>query len=300
MSTQLAALRPHCLSFWTVLAQSIALISPTMTAVLIVPLMFGTSGQASWLAYAFGTIMLLFVALNLNQFARRSSHTGSMFLYSVAGLGPTAGGLTGWCLIWAYMFIGTAGVTGFTIFAQQLLTMVHVSAPPMVLFAVCAAVCWYCAYKDVRLSAVLMLVLEAVSVALITALAFVVLGHHGFTIDTDQLTLKGNSLSTMGLGVVVAIFSLVGFEAATCFGEEAKNPLKTIPRVHRSPRPTRCQPVARQTHRSDLDTRDDDASRRAADPDRSWRDAELLFASALVHERRLTRGLSNGTSGVLP
>jgi amino acid transporter len=231
MSTQLAALRPHCLSFWTVLAQSIALISPTMTAVLIVPLMFGTSGQASWLAYAFGTIMLLFVALNLNQFARRSSHTGSMFLYSVAGLGPTAGGLTGWCLIWAYMFIGTAGVTGFTIFAQQLLTMVHVSAPPMVLFAVCAAVCWYCAYKDVRLSAVLMLVLEAVSVALITALAFVVLGHHGFTIDTDQLTLKGNSLSTMGLGVVVAIFSLVGFEAATCFGEEAKNPLKTIPRA---------------------------------------------------------------------
>ena len=231
MSTQHAALRPHCLSFWTVLAQSIALISPTMTAVLIVPLMFGTSGQASWLAYAFGTIMLLFVALNLNQFARRSSHTGSMFLYSVAGLGPTAGGLTGWCLIWAYMFIGTAGVTGFTIFAQQLLTMVHVSAPPMVLFAVCAAVCWYCAYKDVRLSAVLMLVLEAVSVALITALAFVVLGHHGFTIDTDQLTLKGNSLSTMGLGVVVAIFSLVGFEAATCFGEEAKNPLKTIPRA---------------------------------------------------------------------
>jgi amino acid transporter len=231
MSSQLAALRPHCLSFWTVLAQSIALISPTMTAVLIVPLMFGTTGEASWLAYAFGTIMLLFVALNLNQFARRSSHTGSMFLYSVAGLGPTAGGLAGWCLIWAYMFIGTAGVTGFTIFALQLLAMMHVNAPPMVLFAVCAAVCWYCAYKDVRLSAMLMLVLEGVSVALITILAFVVLGHKGFAIDTDQLTLKGNSLSTMGLGVVVAIFSLVGFEAATAFGEEAKNPLKTIPRA---------------------------------------------------------------------
>ncbi len=231
MSSEIARLRPHCLSFWTVLAQSIALISPTMTAVLIVPLMFGTSGEASWLAYAFGTVMLLLVALNLNQFARRSSHTGSMFLYSVAGLGPTAGGLTGWCLIWAYMFIGTAGVTGFTIFAQQLLDMVHITLPPMVLFATCAAISWYCAYKDVRLSAVLMLVLEAVSVALITILAFVVLGHHGFAIDTDQLTLKGNSLSTMGLGVVVAIFSLVGFEAATAFGEEAKDPLKTIPRA---------------------------------------------------------------------
>jgi amino acid transporter len=176
-------------------------------------------------------IMLLFVAANLNQFTRRSSHTGSMFLYSVAGLGPTAGGLAGWCLIWAYMFIGTAGVAGFTVFAQQLLAMAHIAIPAVALFALCAAVCWYCAYKDVRLSAILMLVFEGVSVAVITVLAFIVLGHHGFALDTDQISLKGNTLSTLGLGVVVAIFSLVGFEAATAFGEEAKNPLKTIPRA---------------------------------------------------------------------
>ncbi len=231
MMSEPSRLRAHCLNFWTVLAQSIALISPTMTAVLIVPLMFGTTGESSWLAYAFGMIMLLFVAANLNQFAKRSSHTGSMFLYSVAGLGSTAGGLSGWCLIWAYMFIGTAGVAGFTVFAQQLLAMAHLNVPAVPIFAVCAAVCWYCAYKDVRLSAVLMLVFEAVSVAIITILAFVVLGHHGFAIDTDQLQLKGNTLSSLGLGVVVAIFSLVGFEAATAFGEEAKNPLKTIPRA---------------------------------------------------------------------
>src|ERR1700722_6718769 len=101
MLTQPTQLRARCLNFWSVLAQAIALISPTMTAVLIVPLMFGTTGESSWLAYAFGTIMLLFVAFNLNVFARRSSHTGSMFMYSVAGLGQTAGGLSGWCLIWA-------------------------------------------------------------------------------------------------------------------------------------------------------------------------------------------------------
>ena len=231
MITEPSRLRAHGLNFWTVLAQSIALISPTMTAVLIVPLMFGTTGEASWLAYAFGMIMLLFVAANLNQFAKRSSHTGSMFLYSVAGLGPTAGGMAGWCLIWAYMFIGTAGVTGFTVFAQQLLAMAHLNVPAVPIFALCAAVCWYCAYKDVRLSAVLMLVFEAVSVAVITLLAFIVLGHHGFALDTDQIQLKGNTLSSLGLGVVVAIFSLVGFEAATAFGEEAKNPLKTIPRA---------------------------------------------------------------------
>ena len=41
----------------------------------------------------------------------------------------------------------------------------------------------------------------------------------------------GHVLKDIGLGVVVAIFSLVGFECATAFGEEARKPLKTIPRA---------------------------------------------------------------------
>ncbi len=229
--TDIPRLRAQCLNYWEVLAQAIALISPTMTAALIVPLMYGTTGTASWLAYAFGTVMLLFVAFNLNQFARRSSHTGSMFLYTVAGLGPTTGGLSGWCLIWAYVFIGTAGVTGFTIFAQQLLGFMGLHVPAIVLFALCALASWYLAYKDIRLSTILMLIIESASVGIILILAFMVLGHPGMTFDATQFTFKDSSLSSLGLGVVIAIFSLVGFECATAFGEEAQNPLKTIPRA---------------------------------------------------------------------
>ena len=224
-------LRSQCLNFWEILAQAIALISPTMTAALIVPLMFATTGNASWLAYAFGTLMLLFVAFNLNQFARRSTATGSMFLYTSAGLGPTVGGLGGWCLIWAYVFIGTAGMTGFTIFAQQLLGMAGLHVPAIPLFALCAFTSWYLAYRDIALSTILMLVIESVSVAVILLLAFITLSHHGFALDTNQIGLKGVSMSSLGLGVVIAIFSLVGFECATAFGEEAKNPLKTIPQA---------------------------------------------------------------------
>ena len=54
-------LKTNALNFWEVSAQAIALISPSMTAALIVPLMFGTAGSAGWLCYLFGTIMLLFV-----------------------------------------------------------------------------------------------------------------------------------------------------------------------------------------------------------------------------------------------
>jgi amino acid transporter len=73
-------------------------------------------------------------------------------------------------------------------------------------------------------------VLEAISCTLIIGLCFIVLGHHSTTlIDAAQFDFKSSSLSGIGLGVVVAVFSLVGFESSTAFGEEAKNPMKTIP-----------------------------------------------------------------------
>ena len=54
---------------------------------------------------------------------------------------------------------------------------------------------------------------------------------HSFAVDHAQISLSGASFSGVALGVVTAIFSLVGFECATAFGDEAKNPLKTIPRA---------------------------------------------------------------------
>jgi hypothetical protein len=72
-------LRPNSLNFVELLAQAVALISPTMTAALIIPVMYSNTGDWSWVSYALGTVMLLFVALNLNQFARRSTCSGSMY-----------------------------------------------------------------------------------------------------------------------------------------------------------------------------------------------------------------------------
>jgi amino acid transporter len=131
MGEPTGSLRKECLNFTGITAMAIALISPTMTAALIVPLMYSSAGNASWMSYLFGTVMLLFVALNLNQFARRSSAAGSMYGYTVMGLGTTAGNISGWCLIWAYLFIGTAGMTGFTIFSSTLLDMMGIHVSPL-------------------------------------------------------------------------------------------------------------------------------------------------------------------------
>lgn len=224
-------LKPNCLSFTELLAQGVALISPTMTAALIIPVMYSNTGDWSWLSYALGTVMLLFVAFNLNQFARRSTGSGSMYAYICRGLGLTAGAVGGWSLIWAYLGISIAGVTGFTIFSGKLLAMAGINAPPLLLSAICVAVAWFCAWKNVQLSALMMLICEGVSMALIGLLCVIVLFQHHFAIDAAQFDTSAFPASSMGLGVVVAIFSLVGFECATAFGDEAKDPLKTIPRA---------------------------------------------------------------------
>ena len=200
-------LKSNCLNFIELLAQNIALISPTMTAALIVPLMFGTTGNISWLSYAVGMVILLFVAFNLNQFAKRTTNSGSMYTYASSGLGFTGGSLCGWCLDWAYLFIGLAGTTGFTIFATKLLGMVHITLPSVLLFAICLGACFILAFYDIKISTLVMLAMEAFSVFFIVVLCMVVLGHHHFAIDPTQFAFKGVSLSTIGMGVVgVAIF----------------------------------------------------------------------------------------------
>jgi amino acid transporter len=154
-----------------------------------------------------------------------------MYTYSSLGLGPTMGSMSGWCLIWAYTFIGLAGTTGFTIFAGKILDAMGIHLPDVLLFFICITSCFILAYKDIVISTIVMLVLEVVSCSLITFLCLIVLGHHGVGMfDSTQFDFKSSSWSSLGLGVVVAVFSLVGFESSTAFGEEAKNGLKTIPR----------------------------------------------------------------------
>ena len=226
-------LRSNALGLPSLFAQSLAVISPTMTAVLIIPLAFASAGQGTWLAYAFGTVMLLFVVFCLNQFAKRSAFAGSMYAYTAKGLGPSAGVFSGWTLIWAYYFIAVAGLCGFAVFCGQLLSALgyHGSVHPIIFFAISAVACWVIAYKDIRVSSILTMVFEAASVACITALAFVILFKHGFSVDTKQLSLGGVNVRGMGLAVVACIFSLVGFEAATTMGAEAKNPRRNLPRA---------------------------------------------------------------------
>lgn len=202
-----------------------------MTPILIAPYMFALAGNATWLAYVFGGAMLTFVALCINQFARRSSAAGSMYGYVAQNLGPRLGAVGGWTLLWSYGFVATAVLGAMALFVSQLLARDAIHAPAIAIVAVLAVIAWQAAYRGVQISAIVMLVLEIVSVAIITLVVAIVLHAHGATLDRAQLTLRGGFPGGIGLAISFALFSFVGFESATAFGGEAKNPLVTIPRA---------------------------------------------------------------------
>jgi amino acid transporter len=224
-----SSLRAGSLSFIEVLATSIALIGPSMTPILIAPYMFTLAGNGTWLAYVFGGTMLTFVALCINQFARRSAASGSMYRYVAEQLGPSAGAIAGWSLLWAYGFVASAVLGAMALFVS-LLSGATTLSPYLVVVGI-AFIAWQAAYRGVQISALVMLVLEIVSVTIICVVVFVVLHAHGFAVDMHQVRIEGGFPGGIGLAIALAIFSFVGFESATAFGGEAKRPLVAIPRA---------------------------------------------------------------------
>jgi amino acid transporter len=123
-------------------------------------------------------------------------------------------------------------VGGFVHYAKVVLVeFTGRSLPDIPLGIACVALSAWVAYRDVKASARLMLYIELVSVMVISSVFALLLWQHGPHVDTAQLSLHGVSFSGVRLGLVLAMFSFVGFESATTLGEEVRNPLRTIPRA---------------------------------------------------------------------
>lgn len=214
------------------LAQSIALIAPTAAPLLTVPLVFASAGTGSWLAFVISTLTIVLVALNINQFARTSSSPGSLYTYIVAHMHPVLGIVAGWALLIAYIGTATAIGAGLTNYLNVIVKdLTGIQVFPVLLALIGIGLAAWLAYCDVTVSVRLMLGLEAVSVALISVVAFGILMKNGFHPDMSQFNLQGVTPEKLRMGLVLAIFCLVGFESATSLGSEAKDPLRSIPRA---------------------------------------------------------------------
>ena len=235
-SAETFGLRPNALSPLETLAQSVSTIAPSTTPQLTIPLVFVLAGQGTAIAYLIAMGLMVLVGLCIAAFARESSSPGSLYVYTRRSLPPIFSSITALALFFAYITTASAVIGGFVDFAYVFLNPLHTRfglphTPSVLLVTLAAAVAGFVAYHDVKVSARLMLYIEAISVTLIAIVTATLLLKHGFHFDHPQLHLRTMSPRGIGLGVMLAIFSFVGFESATTLGAEARNPLRTIPRA---------------------------------------------------------------------
>jgi amino acid transporter len=214
------------------LAQSVSAIAPSTSPALTIPLVFALAGNGTWLAYLLTTMAVLLVGFCISRFARMTASPGSLYSYTADTLPPWLGAVAAWAMLLAYLATG-ASVAGAAFYYGNVIlaqffswTMPGVPTLILVFVPVCAI-----AYRDVKLSAEMMLWIEVISVSLIAIVLALLLFHYGLRLDMDQMRLKGVNLKGLGPALILAMFSFVGFESATTLGAEAREPLKTIPRA---------------------------------------------------------------------
>lgn len=226
------ALHRNALGPVETLAQSISAIAPSTSSSLTIPLVFALAGNGAWLVYLLATGVILLVGICIGRFARATASPGSLYSYAAKVLPPQVSAISAWGLLIAYVATA-ASVAGGALYFVVLLTRqtLHWTPNPILTLAIVCAGAACIAYRDVKLSAEVMLWVEIVSMAMVLIVLAALVMRYGVRIDADQLTLRDVHFSAFGPALVLSIFSFVGFESATALGAEARDPLRSIPRA---------------------------------------------------------------------
>ena len=227
-----AQLRAGALGLVEVINQSLAAIAPTLTPALNITVVAGLAGIGCWMAYFIGTLGVIVVAACVGILAARHPEAGSYFVYIGRTFGPFAGAMAGWAMISAYLFTAVAVTLSFAIFLGNFLKgfgmQLNLLATSLAMLVFIAAVT-YGAYRDVKMSSRVGLVLEVLSVGIIVVITALIVRAQGTVIDPAQLHVTTFKYGAIFSALPFVIFSFVGFESSATLAKESSNPRRNIP-----------------------------------------------------------------------
>lgn len=232
------------LSIWQAIGLSIALMAPSMAANINPQASAATAGRAVPLAFLIAAVGVLLVAYTFVRLCQYYHHSGSVYAFVGATLGPRAGVVAGWGLLGTYTFYAVVTSSAAGIFGTAFLSTVGAwphppSWAPFLLAGVALALTLMVAVFPARRGTNVLLTVEGATVALILIVTVVVLvrllagnapGGHHFTLSVFTPP-AGTSFSPLFLAVVFGFLSFAGFEAASTLGEETAHPTRDIPRA---------------------------------------------------------------------
>ena len=232
------------LSVWEAIGISLALMAPSMAASINPQGTATTVGRAVPIAFALAFVGVLLVAYTFVRLTQRFHHSGSVYGFVGATLGPRAGVVSGWALTGTYMFYAVVTSMAGGRFAANFLNAIGAWRNPptwsgFLLGVIGMVLVWWLAITPARGGTRVLLAAEAITVLLILIVIVIVFaklaGHsapHRLGVDWSVFSLpSGTPITAIFLGVVFGFLSFAGFEAASTLGEETRRPRRDIPRA---------------------------------------------------------------------
>ena len=235
--TESTSLRGGRLGVVGIVFYVIAAASPLvgMTGALPVAIVLGNGAAVPGAYLAVGIVLLLF-SVGYAAMSQRVTNTGAFFAYVGRGLGIGPGVGSAYVSLIAYLAIQLA-IYGFfgAVMSSQMDDKLGINLSWWVwsLLAWGAVLLLSAFSVDVgaKVLGVLML-LELASLALVSIAVFVQGGPDGFDFAASfapSNILVGGLTGSAGIALAFAFASFIGFEATAIYGEESKDPKRTVP-----------------------------------------------------------------------
>jgi len=230
-------LRKGVLTLPETLAQSVTVMAPAMSGAFITYLAAIKAGGATPLAFFLAMLACLFIGFVVSEFSLHLPSAGSLYTYTVHGLGSFWGYVTAWTYTGGLALAGAAVLAGAGYFMS--LVMSDLGAPTLLqrwwLWFAIGLIGWFLlSYYDIRISTRSSLVFTSFGMAVLLLLALIVIfkgGAHGNTVTAFNPGTAGVSWAAVIAGMAFGILSFTGFETAAVLAEETKHPRKDIPRA---------------------------------------------------------------------
>jgi amino acid transporter len=189
------------------------------------------NGAGNPMAYVVAAVVLLLFSVGYAAMSRHVVDAGAFYAYVSKGLGTPVGvGAAGLALL-TYTAIQAAiyGLAGAT--AQGLSTQYGGPDLPWWVWAfLFMAVVGLLGYRNIDVGTKVLGVLLTLEIGVIAVVAVAVLAQGGADgIDVRSFTPSAFFSGAPGISIMFAVASFIGFEATAIYGEEARNPRRTVP-----------------------------------------------------------------------
>lgn len=183
-------------------------------------------------AYLLTGVALLCFCAAYSAMTRRVANDGAFYLLVARALGKQCGAASAYVATLGYCALTIGLPASFGYFTSLVLNSSGVSVPWWVCTAVAVALVAFLGYRNVDLSAKILGVLMVLEFAVLIVLDLLVVGRHGAAaFPLQAFSPHAVVAGSLGVGAMLAFTSFVGFESAALYGEETRNPERSIPRA---------------------------------------------------------------------